>query len=250
MTEVRGAINQAPGRSASHNRGGRHPARGWRVRWQRGEVADVAAGEMGGRGQARQRPPRHGQPGVVAPLTPVRHHVDWDKHSIPVLHQHADLLARATDTTRRLATISPADPRPVAQAQVIRQHLAATRRTGTPVPVLTALDVAARLPALATALDDATGRQLDRGHGLTPVGDLRTDPMSWVKAGRYGDEPQITTMIGRAATQIHAQGAALIRGPVTAAVQSPRAVLATVMTEAGSAHRRPATTPGLTSRRR
>ncbi|MBK8075392.1 MAG: hypothetical protein IPK24_07455 [Kineosporiaceae bacterium] len=48
-----------------------------------------------------------------------------------VLREHAELLARASDTTRRLATIAPSDPRPLAQAQGIHQLLAGMRRTTT-----------------------------------------------------------------------------------------------------------------------
>ena len=139
-----------------------------------------------------------------------------------VLHRHADLLARATDSTRRLATIEIADPRPVAQAQAIHQHLAAARRTGTPLAADVARAVAAELPDLATALDATTRRQIDRGTWLTPTDGHTPGRPAWTRA-RDGDEPRLVGALRAAHQHLHDPALApLLPRPVRPATVTPR----------------------------
>lgn len=118
-----------------------------------------------------------------------------------VLREHAELLARASDTTRRLATIAPSDPRPLAQAQGIHQLLAGMRRTTTIPPADVVRGYAAELTALTTTLDDVTRRHLDTGRWLTPLEGPTIAP-SWGRADRQATEPRIAHQIRAAADHL------------------------------------------------
>ncbi len=151
-----------------------------------------------------------------------------------VLHEHAELLARAHDTTRRLATITATDPRPVAQAQAIHQLLAGMRRT-TAIP---AADVvrgyAAELTALTTTLDDVTRRHLDTGRWLTPL-ERQTVAPSWGRADRLTTEPRLVQQIRGAAEHLRSPSARRVLPTATLGIsmaprpqQALRATLAAV----------------------
>ncbi|MBL8929333.1 MAG: hypothetical protein JNL54_04340 [Kineosporiaceae bacterium] len=122
-----------------------------------------------------------------------------------MLRQHAELFARATDTTRRLAALDPSDPKPVLQTQALHQHLAAARRAVMLPPTDVARAIAAELPDLTGALDHLTRRQLDQGRWLTPT--EGNGPWTWAPAHRVDHEPRIARHIRAATDHIHAPGA-------------------------------------------
>jgi hypothetical protein len=125
-----------------------------------------------------------------------------DTAAAAVLRRHADLLSRATDTTRRLATIEPLDRGPVIQAQAIHQHLAAARRRHELPDPGTVQAYAAELADVTTALNDATHREIRRGAWLTPSEHSALDRPHWIPANQTDHAPRIAARLQEAATHI------------------------------------------------
>lgn len=144
-----------------------------------------------------------------------------------VLREHAELFARAHDTTRRLATITPTDPRPLAQAQAIHQLLAEMRRA----VMIPAADVvhryATELTALTTTLNEVTRRHLDTGRWLTPLEGPTVAP-SWGRANRLTTEPRLVQQIRAAADHLSSPTARRVlptRKPTLSAALRPQQML-------------------------
>lgn len=171
-----------------------------------------------------------------------------------VLREHAELLARAHDTTRRLATIDATDPRPVAQAQAIHQLLAGMRRSTTIPTADVVRGYAAELTALTTTLDDVTRRQLDTGRWLTPL-EGQTMAPSWGRADRLTTEPRIAQQIRAAADHLGSPTARRVlpkAAPGTSTSPRPQQVLKAALAAAASdrSNRMPLGRQQTTARRR
>ncbi len=157
-----------------------------------------------------------------------------DTAGAAVLHRHAELLARATDTTRRLATIEPTDGRPVTQAQAIYQHLAAGRRRQELPSLDSVRAYAAELTDVTTALNDAAHHQIRRGAWLTPSEHSDLDRPHWTPANQADTAPRIADRLQDAAAHItspdaqrHLPGPGRARGRPA----PPREVLAAALAQ-------------------
>jgi hypothetical protein len=150
-----------------------------------------------------------------------------------VLDRHAELLAAVSSTGRRAASITPPDPRPLAQAQQIHDVLVAIRR-GTGIEVQDAWRIGQAVPALTHALDTAAAREITRRAWLAPSQAEDLTALAWVPVDTHGPRLPISDRIAAAATHADQVGSALALGTAQGPAAAPAVRQAVIPTAAAT----------------
>jgi hypothetical protein len=117
------------------------------------------------------------------------------------LQAHAHLLAQVTGASKDVASITPSDPAPLAQAQQI--YLQLSRGNAVHLSAGDASKIGDTIPAVTRALADRATRELTRGAWLIRSQAVPGSALTWRRASTATESPLMLARLSAAATQAH-----------------------------------------------
>jgi hypothetical protein len=138
---------------------------------------------------------RAGAETATAAATVLRLH--GHRRPADTLDRHAGLLAAVAGTGRRTASITPPDPRPLAQADQIHQTVRGLGRSAGFHPD-DAWHAGQALSSVTRALDRAAGREIGRRTWLVPSDAIDPTRLAWVPVDVKGPLPRLAGRLAAA----------------------------------------------------